>query len=218
MTIDAAYFLKTVEKNPDRFYIIHYSSQSLYDEGVDGLSPRITSIVVMNYATKQTVSFALYAVAETLGIAKEGVADHYDEIEKVLLARFNAFVRNKRERWWVHWNMRNLTYGSEHLEHRYPCVSAGAIALLVIDGAGWHRSPKLIVPANIALLILPPYAPELNPVELIWEYLRANAFAHQVWANYNAVLDTCCNAWNKLISTPEVIKSIATRDWAQVKT
>ena len=119
MTIEAANFLKTVEKNPDRFYIIHYSSQSLYDEGVDGLSPRITSIVVMHYATKQTVSFALYAVAETLGIAKEGVADHYEEIEKVLLERFYAFVRDKRERYWVHWNMRNLTYGFEHLEHRY---------------------------------------------------------------------------------------------------
>ncbi len=98
------------------------------------------------------------------------------------------------------------------------CVSAGAIALLVIDGAGWHRSPKLIVPANIALLILPPYAPELNPVELIWEYLRANAFAHQVWDTYSAVLDACCNAWNKLIATPEVIQSIGSRDWEQVRT
>ncbi len=111
----------------------------------------------------------------------------------------------------------NVDVMNKYLAEVSACVSAGAIALLVIDGAGWHRSPKLIVPANIALLILPPYAPELNPVELIWEYLRANAFAHQVWANYNAVLDACCNAWNKLISTPEVIKSIATRDWAQVK-
>ena len=112
----------------------------------------------------------------------------------------------------------NVDVMNKYLAEVSVFVSAGAIALLVIDGAGWHRSPKLIVPANIALLILPPYAPELNPVELIWEYLRANAFAHQVWENYNAVLDACCNAWNKLISTPEVIKSIGTRDWAQVKT
>jgi hypothetical protein len=45
------------------------------------------------------------------------------------------------------------------------CISAGAIAVLVLDGAGWHRSPRLKVPDNIALLPLPPYSPELNPVE-----------------------------------------------------
>jgi hypothetical protein len=53
------------------------------------------------------------------------------------------------------------------------CVSPGAIALLTLDGAGWHSSPKLIVPENIVLLPLPPYAPELNPppAENICEYL-----------------------------------------------
>jgi transposase len=45
----------------------------------------------------------------------------------------------------------------------------GAVALLVLDGAGWHSSPRLDVPENIVLLPLPPYSPELNPVENIWE-------------------------------------------------
>ena len=54
----------------------------------------------------------------------------------------------------------NVDVMNKYLAEVSVCVSAGAIALLVIDGAGWHRSPKLIVPANIALLILPPYAPE----------------------------------------------------------
>ena len=110
----------------------------------------------------------------------------------------------------------NVEVMNKYLAEISLCVSAGAIALLVIDGAGWHCSPKLTVPPNIVLLILPPYAPELNPVELIWEYLRANAFAHQVWENYNAFLDACCNAWNKLIDMPNVIQSIGTRDWARV--
>lgn len=42
MPVESSNFFKSVERHPDRFYIIHYSSQSLYDEGVDGLSPRIS--------------------------------------------------------------------------------------------------------------------------------------------------------------------------------
>jgi transposase len=49
----------------------------------------------------------------------------------------------------------------------------GAIALLVLDGAGWHSSPRLAVPENIVLLPLPAYSPELNPVENVWEFLRS---------------------------------------------
>jgi transposase len=44
--------------------------------------------------------------------------------------------------------------------------------VMVIDGAGWHRSEALKAPANIYLLKLPPYAPELNPIEHVWDELR----------------------------------------------
>jgi hypothetical protein len=119
MTVDSENFFKSIEKHPERFYIIHYSSQSLYDEGVEGFSPRITSIVVMHYSTRQTVSFALHAVAEQLKIPKDQVESHYDDIERKLLEQFFSFLRDRREKYWVHWNMRNLTFGFEHLEHRY---------------------------------------------------------------------------------------------------
>jgi hypothetical protein len=112
-------FFRNVKKHPERFYIVHYSSQSLYDEGVDGLSPRITSIVIMHVSTRQTVSFSIHAVAEENGISREAVQERYDDIERALLERFYAFVRDRREKYWVHWNMRNLTFGFEHLEHRY---------------------------------------------------------------------------------------------------
>src|SRR5208283_4313013 len=59
----------------------------------------------------------------------------------------------------------NIEAMNKHLIEIGKCVSAGAIALLVVDGAGWHSSPKLVVPENIVLLKLPPYAPELNPTE-----------------------------------------------------
>jgi hypothetical protein len=121
--VEVTDFFKQIKRHPDRFYIIHYSSQGLYDEGLDGMSPRITSIVAMHYSTRQTVSFALHAVAETLRIPKEEVVERYNEIEGELLKRFYAFARDRRERNWIHWNMRNIVYGFEHLEHRYRTIT-----------------------------------------------------------------------------------------------
>ena len=95
-------------------------------------------------------------------------------------------------------------------------VAEGAHAVLVLDGAGWHTSPKLRVPENISLLPLPRYAPELNPVENVWAFLRANFLSHRVWDSYDAIVDACCHAWNTLMRTPERVASITTRTWAQV--
>jgi len=67
----------------------------------------------------------------------------------------------------------NIEAMNEHLAEISQCVSTGAMALLVLDGAGWHSSPRLRVPDNIVLLPLPPYSPELNPVENVWPFLRA---------------------------------------------
>ena len=52
----------------------------------------------------------------------------------------------------------------------------------------------------------------------IWEYLRGNTLSHQVWETYEEIVDACCNAWNALMRAPDIIRSIATREWAQVKT
>ena len=95
---------------------------------------------------------------------------------------------------------------NKHVAEVSTCVSGGAIALMIIDGAGWHSSLKLIVSNTIALLILPPYTPELNSVEDVWEYLHGNTFSHQVWGIHEAVLDAWCNAWNTLIKIPDLIR------------
>jgi len=102
-----------------------------------------------------------------------------------------------------------------HLAEISRQVTVGAHAVLVLDQAGWHTSPKLCVPENISLLSLPPYAPELNPVEQVWAYLRANFLSHRVWNSYDAIVNACCNAWNKLMSTPERLASITHRIWAK---
>ena len=95
-------------------------------------------------------------------------------------------------------------------------VGVGAIAVLVLDKAGWHTSARLTLPDNIVLLPLPPYAPELNPAENVWEFMRKNWFGHQVWPSYKAVVDACCEAWNKLMEMPERIASLGRREWAVI--
>jgi len=65
---------------------------------------------------------------------------------------------------------------------------------------------------------LPSYAPELNSVENIWDHLRSNFLSLRVWDTYQVILDACCDAWNALMAKSEVITSIGTREWAQVKT
>jgi hypothetical protein len=111
---------------------------------------------------------------------------------------------------------------NKHLAELSQWVSVRAIALLIRDGAGWHDSRRLVVPANIVLLPLPPYAPELNSVENIGNDLRGNFLSHCDWDSYEAILDACCDAccdaWNVLMATPDVIASIGTREWAKVKT
>jgi len=102
-----------------------------------------------------------------------------------------------------------------HLAEISRCVTLGAHAVVTLDGAGWHRSrEKLKVPGNISLLLLPPYAPELNPQENIWQYLRQNYLANRVFEDTKAIVDACCRAWNSLIEQEGTIASIVTRSWA----
>lgn len=109
----------------------------------------------------------------------------------------------------------NVEAMNEHFAIISQCVSAGAIAVLVLDGAGWHTSPRLKVPDNLVLLPLPPYSPELNPMENVWEFLRGNFVSNRVWDSYEAILDACQNAWNKLMQLPECIASVTRRAWAK---
>ena len=110
----------------------------------------------------------------------------------------------------------NLEAMNLHLQEISRRVTQGAFAVLTLDGAGWHqKGDRLVMPDNIGLLHLPPYSPELNPAENIWEFLRQNDLSNRVYATYEALVDARCNAWNKLMAAPERIRSIATREYAK---
>ena len=105
---------------------------------------------------------------------------------------------------------------AEHLREISSQVAPGAHAVLVLDSAGWHQpGERLPVPNNISLLPLPPYVPELNPVENIWQFLRANFLSHQVWNSCDDILAACRNAWNTLMQAPQTIASLTQRAWAK---
>lgn len=106
---------------------------------------------------------------------------------------------------------------NEHLKEIGSQVAQGAHAVLVCDGAGWHQQGgTLCLPGNITLLPLPTYAPELNPMENVWEYLRANKLSRLVWDSYQAIVAACKEAWEFLTDDPDRISSIGTRSWACV--
>ena len=105
---------------------------------------------------------------------------------------------------------------SMHLAEIGRRVAPGAHAALVIDGAGYHVAARLSVPSNITLVRLPPYAPELNPVENVWEYLRGNKLAITVFESYDDIVDKSCAAWNFFADDPERVASITSRTWATV--
>ncbi len=103
-----------------------------------------------------------------------------------------------------------------HLYEISRSVARGAHAVLLLDRAGWHTTGHLAVPNNISLIFLPARTPELNPVENVWQYLRANWLANRVFDTYEEIIDAACEAWRNLIATPETIISIGMRDWAHV--
>ena len=93
-------------------------------------------------------------------------------------------------------------------------IPAGSHAGLVLDRAGWHVSEDLNVPANLTLIPLPPYSPELNPIERVWEYLRDRWLSHRVLADgYAAVVDAACAAWNALLAEPGRLRSLTSFPW-----
>jgi transposase len=78
--------------------------------------------------------------------------------------------------------------------------------VLIMDGAGWHKSKGLRLPDGITVLLLPPYSPELNPVENLWHYLRSHYLSNRAYQNYDELLDAGTDAYRRL--TPEVIRSV----------
>lgn len=81
------------------------------------------------------------------------------------------------------------------------------------DRAGWHIADDLRVPDNITLIQLPSYSPELNPVERVWLYLKERFLSHRLLADYDAIANAACLAWNSLRAEVGRITSLCSYPW-----
>lgn len=73
----------------------------------------------------------------------------------------------------------------KELSCAYSCTSL----VVVLDQAGWHKAKALQVPQNISLLFLPPYSPELNPVERLWKWLRKEVTHNRIFASLHEMMN-----------------------------
>ena len=85
------------------------------------------------------------------------------------------------------------------------------VIMLCCDGAAWHKANALNVPSNIFLHFLPPYTPEMNPIEQIWKEIRKRGFKNEIFATLEKVIDRLCETISSL--TPHTIQSITGRKW-----
>ena len=108
----------------------------------------------------------------------------------------------------------NTAAMNHHLGEISRQVAADTHAVVILDGAGWHRSQGLVVPDNITLLPLPPYSPELNPVERIWHYLRSHWLANSVFSSLTDIMDACETAWNRFANNHGLVRSLCAVAWA----
>ena len=82
---------------------------------------------------------------------------------------------------------------------------------MTLDGASWHKSKTLQLPENIQLIFIPPYTPEMNPIEQIWKEIRKIGFRNELFRSLEKVIDRLCETIRSLSS--QVIKSITSRSW-----
>lgn len=83
--------------------------------------------------------------------------------------------------------------------------------LLCADNASWHKSQALIIPDNIVMFYIPPYTPEMNPIEQIWKEIRKCGFKNIAFKSLDKVIEKLCEVIRKL--SGDTVKSITGRKW-----
>ena len=98
---------------------------------------------------------------------------------------------------------------TEHVQDEYH-------AIILMDRASWHTTEALVIPDNISLMPLPPYSPELNPMEQVWQQLRKIKLSNTNFKDYEHIVKSCCEAWNSFCDKDGNIQNLCTRSWGKV--
>ena len=97
----------------------------------------------------------------------------------------------------------------DEVSSRYPSEHL----LMVMDGAGWHKSKSLHVPETMRLIVLPPYSPELNPVENLWEEIREKYFHNRVFDSIESLEEHLMESLSAMEADHERVRSIVAWPW-----
>ena len=84
----------------------------------------------------------------------------------------------------------------QHLELISKRTKPGRHAVIIMDGAGWHTDDIAQEIENLSIIKLPPYSPELNPIEQVWSWLHQHHLVKRCFNGYDDIVDACCKAWN----------------------
>lgn len=90
---------------------------------------------------------------------------------------------------------------------------ADELILMVLDGAGWHRAKHLPVPANMRLIPLPPWSPQLNPVEHLWDEVREKVFANRWFETMDQLEEQLVAGLAALEAKAQSLISLTSFDW-----
>ena len=117
-----------LSESPEDVIVVHYSCESFYDIK-DGRTPRVTSIAVRNLESGQTDSFSIHKIAEQTQTKFEDIDAQYDTLEKEMLKEYFEFLHLNQSKTWIHWNMRDVNYGFQAIEHRFKALGGEPVAL-----------------------------------------------------------------------------------------
>jgi len=139
--IEANKVFEVINEKRDKFIVLHYSCESFYDIK-DGRTPRITSIAARNFSNGQTHSFSIHKSAEQAHVEYANIPSKYDELEKIMLDEFYEFIRSRYGYCFIHWNMRDIGFGFQAIEHRYKVL--GGDPFVIDDGRKVDLAKELI--------------------------------------------------------------------------
>ena len=110
----------------------------------------------------------------------------------------------------------NMEIMKDHLALISKATSAGRHAVVLMDGASWHQEYLDNHFPNLSIIHIPPYSPELNPIEQVWSWMRQNEIANRVFNSYEDIVDKCSTAWNNFRNDTDRVISLCSRDWAKL--
>lgn len=104
----------------------------------------------------------------------------------------------------------------KHLQLISDAIPVGRYAIVIMDCASWHSNKLMVSFDNLSIMHLPPYSPELNPIEQVWAWLRDNDLANIVFKGYDDIVEQVSRGWNNFRHQVSQVKSLCKRDWANL--